>query len=317
LILDLNFQKINNATLLIMSIVGVALLGILIPRGFTGNYFWPFEAIKKDRKELQISKDSLRNYGKKLVEHTAVYFGPNGQIAKINNGMNCQNCHLQGGTKEYGNNFFAVASTYPKYRERSGTIENVKKRINDCFERSLNGQPIDTNSIEMRALEVYVLSVGKEVPKSAIPKYFGIAKLKYLDRAANAKTGETIYQVKCFSCHGNNGDGVLNDAEFTYPPVWGLSSFNYGAGLFRLSNMAGFLKYNMPLGASFEKPLLSDEEAWDLAAFLVSKTRPMMDISKDWPDISKKPVDHPFGPFKDGFTEIQHKFGPFKAVADF
>ncbi|SEN98518.1 thiosulfate dehydrogenase, partial [Flavobacterium sinopsychrotolerans] len=30
--------------------------------------------------------------------------------------------------------------------------------------------------------------------------------------------------------------------------------------------------------------------------------------------ISKKPVDHPFGPFSDRFTEIQHKFGPFKPI---
>ncbi|SEN97882.1 thiosulfate dehydrogenase, partial [Flavobacterium sinopsychrotolerans] len=32
--------------------------------------------------------------------------------------------------------------------------------------------------------------------------------------------------------------------------------------------------------------------------------------------ISKKPVDHPFGPFSDRFTEIQHKFGPFKPIKE-
>jgi thiosulfate dehydrogenase len=39
-----------------------------------------------------------------------------------------------------------------------------------------------------------------------------------------------------------------------------------------------------------------------------------MDISGDWPDISKKPVDHPFGPFIDGFSEQQHKYGPFGPI---
>jgi hypothetical protein len=29
----------------------------------------------------------------------------------------------------------------------------------------------------------------------------------------------------------------------------------------------------------------------------------------DWPNISKKAVDHPFGPFSDSFSEKQHKFG--------
>jgi thiosulfate dehydrogenase len=38
-------------------------------------------------------------------------------------------------------------------------------------------------------------------------------------------------------------------------------------------------------------------------------------VPKDWPDISKKPIDHPFGPYADGFSEKQHKLGPFKPIA--
>jgi thiosulfate dehydrogenase len=44
--------------------------------------------------------------------------------------------------------------------------------------------------------------------------------------------------------------------------------------------------------------------------------RPKKDISKDWPKIAEKPIDHPFGPFSDGFSEIQHKVGPFKPIAE-
>jgi thiosulfate dehydrogenase len=39
-----------------------------------------------------------------------------------------------------------------------------------------------------------------------------------------------------------------------------------------------------------------------------------MDLSKDWPDISKKPFDHPFGPYADNFPEKQHKFGPYAEI---
>ena len=39
-------------------------------------------------------------------------------------------------------------------------------------------------------------------------------------------------------------------------------------------------------------------------------------VPKDWPDISKKPVDPPFGPYVDVFSEQQHKYGPFKPIAD-
>jgi thiosulfate dehydrogenase len=72
----------------------------------------------------------------------------------------------------------------------------------------------------------------------------------------------------------------------------------------------------MPQGTTYQYPQLTDEEAWDVAAFVVSQTRPHLDTPKDWPDISKKPVDLPFGPYADDFSEKQHKFGPFKPITE-
>lgn len=72
----------------------------------------------------------------------------------------------------------------------------------------------------------------------------------------------------------------------------------------------------MPQGTTFNSPQLTDEEAWDVAAFVVAQKRPHKDVPKDWPDISKKPIDHPFGPYADRFTETQHKFGPFKPISE-
>jgi thiosulfate dehydrogenase len=66
--------------------------------------------------------------------------------------------------------------------------------------------------------------------------------------------------------------------------------------------------------ASPEKPVLTVEESWDVAAYVNSQPRPNKDLSGDWPDISKKPIDHPFGPYADGFSEVQHKFGPFPPI---
>ena len=37
-------------------------------------------------------------------------------------------------------------------------------------------------------------------------------------------------------------------------------------------------------------------------------------MTRDWPNISAKPIDHPFGPYTDGFSEEQHKHGPFKPI---
>jgi thiosulfate dehydrogenase len=65
-----------------------------------------------------------------------------------------------------------------------------------------------------------------------------------------------------------------------------------------------------------ENTQLTDEEAWDVAAFVNSQPRPHMPVPQDWPDKSKKPIDHPFGPYADQFTEEQHKYGPFKPIQE-
>ena len=105
-----------------------------------------------------------------------------------------------------------------------------------------------------------------------------------------------------------------NGLEWLYPPLWGNNSYNRGAGIFRLSRMAGYIKMNMPNEIPADSTLLGDEEAWDVAAFVNSMPRPVMDLSGDWPDISVKPIDHPFGPFADEFSESQHKYGPFRPI---
>jgi thiosulfate dehydrogenase len=257
-------------------------------------------------------------YGKDLIANTAKYLGPLGIVKKNSNGMNCQNCHLNAGTEPLGNNYGAVASTYPKFRARSGQIEDIPKRINDCFERSLNGKPLESNSKEMKAMVAYLEWLGKDVPKGEIPKGTGIYELAYLDRAADPIQGKSVYARHCQSCHMEDGNGMTNfdKTGFTYPPLWGINSYNDGAGLFRMSRFAGFVKTNMPLGATFQRPILTDEEAWDVAAYVNSMARPSKNITMDWPDISKKPIDHPFGPFDDGFSEDQHKYGPFKPIKE-
>jgi thiosulfate dehydrogenase len=260
---------------------------------------------------------SLIIYGHDLIAHTSKYLGPNGTVAKITNGMNCQNCHLNAGNQPWGNNYGAVYSTYPKYRDRSGQIESIYKRVSDCMERSLNGKALDSNSKEFAAINNYVKYLGKYVQKDSKPIGSGIEKIQLLERSADPQKGQIIYTSKCQICHGNNGQGKLlaNNQEYAYPPVWGEHSYNDGAGLFRISNLAGYIKNNMPfLQTSHENPVLTDEQCWDLASYINSKPRPHMNQSMDWPNIKKKPFDYPFGPYADSFSEEEHKFGPFQLI---
>jgi thiosulfate dehydrogenase len=311
--------------LLLLMVIVVILSITLIPSDFR-EYNPPlqrksrgFHWIPPDSNFIPVTAaDSLIRYGRDLIARTAVYLGPKGSVARISNGMNCQNCHLQAGTKHFGNNYSAVYATYPRFRGRSGTSENIFKRVNDCLERSLNGKVLDTTSREMLAIEAYISWLGKDVPKNVTPVGAGIAKIPLLERPADPLAGKNIYKQKCMRCHGSNGEGQLNLnlVEYTYPPLWGKNSYTTAAGLFRLSHFAGYVRRNMPFDAAQNPAIapLTDEEAWDVAAFVNSQPRPHKNFPGDWPDISLKPFDLPFGPYADSFPESRHKYGPFQEL---
>jgi len=260
--------------------------------------------------------DMIR-YGKELLAHTGRYFGPDGSVAKLSNGMNCQNCHLEGGRRLFGNNYASFIATYPKMNNRSGKIDQPTDRIVQCFNRSLAGHAPDTNGHEVRAMLAYMKWIGQDVKKGK--KLFGTAteKLAFMDHAADPVKGRAIFVSKCKVCHGSNGEGLLaaDKKSYTYPPLWGEHSYNNGAGIYRIGNLAGFVKNNMPFGATYQNPQLTNEEAWNVAAFVNSQPRPHFDQRKDWKDLKTKPVDFPFGPYTDKFSEKQHKYGPFKPIA--
>lgn len=309
-----NFKRMYT---LILMTIGCSGLAIII---FTLVIF--YSAIDANRRltiayqpvsNKPASEEAFIKYGEELVNHTSRYLGPNGEIKSVSNGMNCTNCHLDGGRKMFGINYAGVAANYPKYRNRSGTVVTIKERINECFQRSLNGTGLDSNDYELKAMAAYIISIGKGVSRKTTPYGTGLKSLPFLSRLANSEKGENVYRDQCAQCHGSNGEGKRDGSgmEWKYPPLYGDHSYNIGAGLYRLSRFASFVKYNMPYGVTYENPVLTDEEAWDVAAFINSMPRPSKDISNDWPDISKKPIDYPFGPYADNLTDEQHKFGPW------
>jgi thiosulfate dehydrogenase len=322
-----NIKSNWQLVLIILAIFIVALSDIIkaVSHSNKGDYntvvkdsTWVPPNLYADEKLVDKERETVI-YGEDIIANTSKYFGPHGSLAQITNGMNCQNCHLNAGKKNWGNNYSAVFSTYPKFRERSGAIESIYKRVSDCFERSLNGTTIDSASKEYQAIYAYIKWLGQDVKKNQKPVGSGIEKLSFMERAADPVKGKDVYTAQCQSCHGANGGGLLslNGISYEYPPLWGEHSYNNGAGLFRISNLAGYVHSNMPFNiASHNNPKLADEEAWDVAAYVNSQPRPKKDLSKDWPDISKKPFDHPFGPYNDGFTETQHKYGPFKPIIE-
>jgi thiosulfate dehydrogenase len=83
----------------------------------------------------------------------------------------------------------------------------------------------------------------------------------------------------------------------------------------RLLTAAAYAMHNMPIGTAFNAPALTDEQAYDVAGYIISQKRPeKANLEKDFPIRLQKPIDTPYGPYVDGFSLEQHKYGPFGPI---
>lgn len=266
---------------------------------------------------------NLIRYGYKLITETSAIIGPdvkNPSMRYAGNNLACQNCHLDAGHKKFAAPFIGVTGQFPQYNKRSNKVITIEERINGCMQRSMNGRKLPINSREMLAMVAYMHWLSRGVPSGEKIDGTGFPKILYPDRKASLVNGEKIFMTYCTSCHGKNGQGLKKDPAdpskgYQFPPLWGKDSFNRGAGMHRLLTAAAFIKSNMPFGVSYNKPVLTNSEAYDVAAYINSKERPgMKGLSKDYPILSMKPVDCPYPPYADHFSQHQHQFGPFQPI---
>src|SRR3984893_3059021 len=265
----------------------------------------------------------LVRHGRDLVTATYAHIGPEVSDPSkryAGNNLACGNCHLEAGTKKFGLPIFGLYNEFPRYNARSGGEITIEERVNSCMTRSLNGRAIPSDAPEMQAFVAYIKFLSSGVPLDQRIPGLGAGKIPELERAADPTRGRAIYVAKCQSCHNADGPGIrrslpTTDLGYIVPPLWGPDSFNDGAGMNRLITAANFAHSNMPQGADYLNPVLSTADAWDVAAFVVSQSRPhKAGLEKDFPDLALKPVDTPYGPYLDSFSETQHKYGPFAAI---
>lgn len=254
--------------------------------------------------------------GHDLTVSTSALIGPGaGDPAKhyAGNRLSCQNCHLEGGTKQFGLPFVGVFGDFPQYRAREGQVGTLEDRINGCMTRSLNGRPLPEDSPEMRGFVAYIRFLSGGPGQDGR----GAGRIPELDRAADPARGKIVYRRLCATCHGVDGRGKtrVDGRSYEIPPLWGRDSFNDGAGMNRLISAANFIHANMPNGTTWRAPAVSDEDAWDVAAFIISQDRPRKaDLEQDFPKRLEKPPDAAYPPFADGLDADLHRYGPFAPI---
>jgi len=303
-------QRGRLIALTVTAAIGVAsVVGVLARPSLTGDAQTPVAATP--------------DYGRRLLRETAALLGPDQAdpaMRYTGSRLACASCHLETGMKPGTLSLVETAARYPRFSGRDGGIGDLRDRINGCMQRSMNGRALPRDSVEMIAMEGYILSLSDQYAamsetrrEPSEPPAF-----REPERAASVAAGQAVYERSCQVCHGGDGAGLRATTDpadgYLFPPLWGPDSFNDGAGMHRVLTAARFIKARMPLGLAD----LTDDEAYDVAAYINSKPRPEMPgLERDYPERKNKPVDSPYPPYADPFTREQHRLGPFRPIREY
>ena len=193
------------------------------------------------------------------------------------NGLRCVSCHLDEGRRPFAMPLTGVAARFPQYRARGDRVERLEDKVNDCLRRSLGGTPLAFESAAMRDIVAYLAHLSRGVPHGTAVAGQSVDSIRGAV-PGNAARGRTVYAATCVRCHGANGQGTS-----LAPPVWGPRSFTVAAGMARWRVLAAFVRHNMP---NDRRESLTDQEALDVAAWVLSQRRP---------DFRGKERDYPRG----------------------
>ena len=193
----------------------------------------------------------------------------------VGNRLQCVHCHPDNGTRPNVMPWVGVYARFPQYRARAGGVHVIEDRINDCFKRSMNGRPLVPEGRDMRDIVAYMAFLSSGYPVFAQVDGQSLPRIGPLD--GDTARGAATFAAKCVVCHGTDGAGTDS-----IPALWGPGSYNIGAGMARVQTAAAFIRVAMPQTAP---GTLTDQEAYDLAAFINSRPRPdFRGKELDWPN---------------------------------
>jgi thiosulfate dehydrogenase len=198
----------------------------------------------------------------------------------VGNALRCASCHLDNGLRRNAMPWIGTYARFPQYRARSGKVDLIEDRVNDCFLRSMNGRALAPTGRDMRDIVAYFAFLSSGIPVGAEMEGQGLAQLKPMK--GDLDRGVAIFSSTCARCHGANGQGTM-----LAPPLWGSRSYNVGAGMARIPTAASFIHALMPIDRAQQ---LTEQQAFDVSTYINTRPRPDFPAkAHDWPKGGKPP----------------------------
>lgn len=216
-----------------------------------------YEFIKPDTRAMQ--DDDFENPGYLTVERGQELFNE----VYEKSGKSCASCH--GETGETLNK--AKIASYPVYREKSGEILTLQRRINNC-RKNFAGARLETDHPDLLALETFVRNraFGEKVN----------VKTEGAEIQEILKKGEALYNTRyglidmaCFHCHTMYPGTMIRGQHISQGMGNGFPAYRLDIG--EITNLSQRIKQCLTLMRAEPFPADSDESK-QLQYYLMSRS---------------------------------------------
>jgi len=205
-------------------------------------------------------------FGRDVFVNTQRYEKP-----YVGNGLNCVNCHLDDGHAADSAPMWGAYGVYPLFRDVNQQVNTFSLMLEYCFRYSMNGAMPPADGPIVTGLISYAFWMSTGAPVGAQLEGRGYRVVPEPAQGTDLARGASVFAASCEMCHGASGAGLKSGDAWVFPPLWGSQSYSAGAGMHKVPIAAAFIKTKMPYKHG---NTLTDQQAWDVAAYINSKPRP-------------------------------------------
>lgn len=106
------------------------IFSLCVALGFAADFKYEnqIKHVGVEKKLADLKGDDAKDiiYGYEVFTQTPRFFGPSGIIGKkTKSRMACSQCHLDAGTRVFGNSMLDTHGTYPQFRGRENAINTM------------------------------------------------------------------------------------------------------------------------------------------------------------------------------------------------
>ena len=226
---------------------------------------------------LKIQDDGLDGYYIRAVKRGCnIFSNPQKHASRyVRANIRCKDCHLELGMRAETAPIGQAWVQSDKYDPVTGIILSYELRTMQCFINSSNGFKPNILDSVIQDLKIYgrYLAFKQGLREGVEYTERRFTKVPPTGEGDDYLRGKVLFEKKCAMCHGKQGLGsTAKDGSVIIPSLAGPGAWNTDSRMYNEAiTLAAIIKTTMP---AHERGTLTDTQARDIAAYLVTMPRP-------------------------------------------